>query len=386
VRVPDCHQHKIIAEDAMTITKKQPMTLSRVAMAGRLGIALVMVLGVARGAAAQDDATEAVPRIEVSATEFDFGEVWQGQPVQKEFTVKNTGTAPLELRLRRSCGCTPVSTPKSLLAPGEADSFTISYDTAKRRGRANQRVTLVTNDPLRGNVEIKITGNVKRLYTVTPADGLVFQRLMVDSRETKSVRFVSAYDGPLNLRLPPGQDFGCFDVELREIEPGREYEMTARTKPPLTEEVARIEVVLETGLADIPTVSVPVRAWVQPDFACQTQLLRAARQSIVSMTHNIGFEFRADKPVKLVEVRPSFAKIEYEILPPVPRSGQEEWLVQTLRVTLPPGNELPDGELYIDILTDSSDPRHARIRVPIEVVEPRTGGQRRQVAPSSEQP
>ena len=75
------------------------------------------------------------PRLELSPTVFNFGEVWEGMPARQEFAVKNTGDAPLTLTLKTYCGCTPVTRPKSPLPPGESTTFTVSYST-KRKGPA----------------------------------------------------------------------------------------------------------------------------------------------------------------------------------------------------------------------------------------------------------
>ena len=315
------------------------------------------------------------PRLELSSTEFDFGEVWQGEPVSQDFTVRNAGTAPLELSLSRSCGCTALTKPRSPLPPGESDVFSIAYDTVKRKGKAKQRVTLTTNDAARPSVNISVTGNVKPLYNSSPPEGLRFYRLTTEESATKSIKFRNRYDGPLNFRLAAGQDFGPFEIVLKEIKPGQEYEMTATTQPPLKENLARIEVVLETGIERTPTVVIPVQAWVQPDVTCQTKLLRVARQSIVPMQQNIGLEFRADKPVQITEVRPSTDTIKYEILAPVPRRGQGDWLLQTVRVTLPAGDQLPPGDAELVIFTDSTDPRYQKFTIPVRVVEPQGEGQ-----------
>ena len=147
----------------------------------------------AEGAAGVPESADSsgVPRLELSPTALNFGEVWQGERAAGEFTVRNVGTAPLTLTLKSSCGCTVASKPRSPLEPGESDTFRITYDTFKRKGKANQTVTLTTNDPDQPNVRIAVTGEVKPLYSTSPAEGLVFDRLTSDSQVTQTLRIES---------------------------------------------------------------------------------------------------------------------------------------------------------------------------------------------------
>ena len=307
------------------------------------------------------------PRAELSPTELNFGEVWQGTPAKGEFTLQNVGTAPLKVRVKSTCGCTPVTKPKSPLAPGESTTFTISYDTLKRKGRANQRITLTTNDPVHGKFEIKVTGNVKPLYKATPRDGVFFHKLHADSRLTQTVTFTNEYESPLHLKLKEGQDFGPFEVMLQEIRPGAEYVLTTTTRPPLPPKMARLGVVLETGLEQPPELNIPVVAYVQPDVLCRPSELRVARQLTVATTQHLQVSHRADKPIQITAVRPSHQAVTYELRKPSPpRAG---WVIQAINVTFPPGSELPQSDAWIDIITDSSDERFQTLRVKIQVVD-----------------
>ena len=131
----------------------------------------VLAAGIGAVAAAQQ--TEpAKPRLELSAQEWNFGEVWQGLPVKHEVKVTNAGTAPLTITVTSSCGCTVPTPPKSPLDPGESGTMTISYDAAHRRGPANQTLTIATNDPERATVSFVVRGEVKPTYDVTPVDVL----------------------------------------------------------------------------------------------------------------------------------------------------------------------------------------------------------------------
>ncbi len=319
---------------------------------------------------ASPPAGSGTPRLQLSSTSMDFGEVWQGEPAIGDFTLKNVGTAPLTLSVKSSCGCTVATKPRSPLPPGESDTLRISYDTLKRKGKAHQQVTITTNDPDQPSVQIAVNGEVKPLYAATPTEGLIFDRLTSDSQVTQSLRIQSKYQGgPLRLKLREGQDFTPFAIELKEIQPGAEFELTATTKPPLNDEFARLTIALETGLERAPEIHIPVHANVQQDVSYRPRLLRAQRLLIVPKEETITVTYRADRPIKVAEVKPSAASIKVELPPAHPQRESTAWMQQPIRITLPPGDQLPTGEVWIDIRTDSREPRFAEFRIPVQIVE-----------------
>jgi hypothetical protein len=197
--------------------------------------------------------------MELSPTEFDFKEVWQGLPAEGEFAIKNVGTAALVLDTRSSCGCTVATKPKSPLEPGETTKFKISYNTS-HAGTAQKTVTVTTNDPEQPSAVIRVSGTVKPLVAATPSDRIAFNDLETNSVESRTVQLESQYDAPLHLKLRENPNPGPFTVELKELEPGKRYELTATTKPPLPVNTNSTTVVLDTGLEKAPTVSVYLTA------------------------------------------------------------------------------------------------------------------------------
>jgi len=346
-------------------------------MGNRIRIVLLIglsatIAGYATGAdqPASTPAEAGTPKLEISSTLLDFVEVWQGEPVAAEFTVKNVGTAPLTLSVKSSCGCAAPTPPKSPLAPGEQDTFIITYDTLRRKGKASQQVTLSTNDPEQPTVVIFIRGNVKPLYvTDPPEEGLVFHGLTTDQVATRKLRFESRYDGPLYLKLKEGQDPGPFGVDFQAIEPGRVYELTATTRPPLKEDVTRIELVIETGLEKSPQLKILLHMHVRPDVTCRPKMLRATRRSIAPIEQALALVYRADRPIHIKAVRPTLSAITCQVQEPRPERGGSAWMEQIVKVKLPPGSQFPEGQVVIEIETDSPDPRYQRFKIPVEIVE-----------------
>lgn len=120
-------------------------------------VALAVVLFASRTAA------ESPGRIELSATEFDFGTIPNTEAVKQVFQVRNPGQGWLEIAgVSTSCGCTTAEVADRRLAPGEVTELTVSYDPLAHDGATGDFVRLVyirSDDPStpEASVTIRVT-------------------------------------------------------------------------------------------------------------------------------------------------------------------------------------------------------------------------------------
>lgn len=319
-----------------------------------------------------DPEVEAVggPRLEISTRDWDFGTVWQGVPLELQITLKNVGDAPLVFEdTKTSCGCALSTRPKSPLSPGESCEIKISYASKTKMGKAHQTITLVTNDPLQRLVPITIRGEVKPCYEVDPKNGLIFGTLLRTARETRAMSILNRYEKPLSLRLEKNQEAGPFEFELKQVEPGQRYELSATSLPPIASGTYNGRVVLSTSLEHMPEITIPVFARVAPPIEVRGKL-RWPRSSVMDMKQRIWLVHPSDQPVEVREVKASheMIKVEYRV------AGESSTAVAPLGqyeiwVTLPPGDLIPPGDPpAIEILTTSDDPEYRKLTVPIQIV------------------
>jgi hypothetical protein len=313
-----------------------------------------------------------LPHLELSPDVVNFGVVWQGQPVKHDVTLKNVGSAPLEITdVSSSCGCTVPTRPKSPLAPGESSTMTISYDSARRVGPANQTVTVITNEPERTKVAIRLTGEVKALYDLQPQEGLVFGQLYRSSAEVRTVTITNKYPEPLHLSLPEQPDVGPFTLELKEVEPGVRYALTATTKPPLKVDRFQGLVTVQTGIELVPEIRVPLYGFVQPPVSVRPSKLFLPKNSVSEMKRVLQLSYARDYPVEIVSVQamPASIKAVAEKAEPGPDGKPVDTYKVT--VTLPPGEMIPAGvEPTIEITTSAKDPEYQHLEVPVHIVYP----------------
>jgi hypothetical protein len=87
-------------------------------------------------------------------SQFDFGVIKQGIPVEHYFEFKNDGDAPLLINnVKTSCGCTVSSFPQEPIMPGESEKIIVTYNAAKV-GKFNKIVTVFSND---SSIESKLS-------------------------------------------------------------------------------------------------------------------------------------------------------------------------------------------------------------------------------------
>lgn len=97
------------------------------------------------------------PQMSFDKTEYDFGEILQGEIVSYTFKFKNTGNADLVISSHStSCGCTVPEYPKGAIAPGEEGNITIQFNSNGKKGVQNKSIVLVTNcEPPNFSLNIK---------------------------------------------------------------------------------------------------------------------------------------------------------------------------------------------------------------------------------------
>ena len=77
---------------------------------------------------------------------INFGNIIQGEKVNIDFRIKNTGKGDLIIaNPKASCGCTVAKLPKKLLIPGEEGEIKVTFDSKGKTGKQSKRVTLMTN-------------------------------------------------------------------------------------------------------------------------------------------------------------------------------------------------------------------------------------------------
>lgn len=101
------------------------------------------------------------PRIAVEPDHFDFGRVVQERTLNKQFSIRNFGTADLTVeRVSTTCGCTAALLDNKVIKPGGSAALRVTFDTRTYNGKVARSVLIKSNDPQRPTFELKIEATV----------------------------------------------------------------------------------------------------------------------------------------------------------------------------------------------------------------------------------
>jgi hypothetical protein len=304
-------------------------------------------------------------KVDVTPPDFRFGEVWQGAETKREFTIKNNGETALRLKADANCGCTVPTQPKSPLEPGESTTITVRYDTT-RPGQAHKKAFIKLAETNQQVHEIPVEGTVKAVWEAKPSDRVVFQDLELDAEATQTVTLENKTGKPLNLRLQPEQDFGKFNIELKEVKAGEVYELKATTKPPLTKGFNRAAVQLDPGATEYGRLTINVSANVQPRVMAIPLRLPVAPDATEATAHTVRVQYVAAKPVKIVGVKTDVGPVQWEELPAQQSPNPEnKFATHQLRVQVPPAAQIPEAGAKLIIQTDDPAPEYKELTIPI---------------------
>ncbi|GAA4469334.1 hypothetical protein GCM10023093_28610 [Nemorincola caseinilytica] len=102
------------------------------------------------------------PVMKFSDTSHNFGTIHEGETVSHEFAFTNTGKTPLIISSASgSCGCTVPEYPKEPIAPGQAATLKVTFNSAGKGGHQEKSVTLITNT-LQGRQMLFIQAEVEK--------------------------------------------------------------------------------------------------------------------------------------------------------------------------------------------------------------------------------
>jgi len=105
--------------------------------------------------------TAPAPRIAVEPASFDFGRVVPQRTLQRQFSVRNFGSADLDVeRVSTTCGCTAALLDDKVVKPGGSAALRVSFETRNYSGKVTRSVLIRSNDPAHPTVELKLQATV----------------------------------------------------------------------------------------------------------------------------------------------------------------------------------------------------------------------------------
>jgi ubiquitin-protein ligase len=301
------------------------------------------------------------PIIQFDSTTFDFGKAAFGTKIQHTYVVTNKGDQPLEIsNVHPSCGCTTAGTFTHRIEPGQSGAIPIQFDSGHGGpGNIIKTIDVTSNAKNEPHVSLRLTGNVWKPIETIPATTIINIAADATNGVSRSVKIVNNSDQLVTLSPPTSSTRG-FSAELKEIKPGREFELVITAEPPFNNGYSSANISMNCSYPGTPVVSVMATAAVTPavQFYPSQISLNAVpadrwftnRVTIRSTTTNVL--------LALSNPQASDSRIQVEVRPERPTG------TFTLTVAFPPGFELQPGE-RAEVSVQSNHPRYPVIKVPV---------------------
>lgn len=136
------------------------------------------------------------PQFYSSVREKHIGTVYEGDAARYAFPIKNTGDAPLIVRVSGvSCQCNLPYGKELIIGPGKTDELVLE-DTATKPGNYHVYAQLWTNDPIAGSVRVVLSYELAQRVTLVP-----------ESIELESVDWPKEQVETIWLHMAPGTSF-----------------------------------------------------------------------------------------------------------------------------------------------------------------------------------
>jgi hypothetical protein len=101
------------------------------------------------------------PVMTFTETEFDFGDIKQGDRVEHTFEFTNTGEADLIITsARATCGCTVPEYTEEPIKPGKSGKIKVTFNSTGKKGQTSKTITVVCNTAIE-NEKLTIKTNIQ---------------------------------------------------------------------------------------------------------------------------------------------------------------------------------------------------------------------------------
>ncbi|MBN1342544.1 MAG: DUF1573 domain-containing protein [Phycisphaerae bacterium] len=308
--------------------------------------------------ASQPAATGPRPRIEAEDPIFDIGRRWSTEPpIRHDFVLKNSGEATLEIKgVVSSCGCTTVGAKQVKLEPGETWKLPVELDLKTQKPLVAHRITVYSNDPQQGKLELKIRGFIRAPVVISPRNAHFFGQIDKDATRTHEAVIKNQTDEAMDLKVARS-DGETFTAKIEAVTPGKEYKLIMTARPPYKSGVTVGKIELSTGLTREPTLEIRPQVYVPPRLMVVPSRLTVAQPLPVGAREVVSVRNNGDTDVKVTGVTTGLEGVTTEI------RSLREGKIHNIDIRLPNGLKIPAGGGELIIRTDDKEMPELKVQI-----------------------
>ena len=302
-------------------------------------------------------ATTNAPKIQFTSTIFDFGTSSNGNPVRADFVFTNTGNAPLEIiDVKPGCGCTTAGAWDRRVEPGRTGTIPLQLSVANVAGTVLKTATVTCNDSKQPTVVLQIKGEIWKPIDVAPTV-VVFNPAKPQTNEVRVVRVTNRTGVPLQITdLQSGNP--SFRATLKEVTPGKEFEIAIATVPPLKAGNVQGAITAKSSSTNLPNITISAIAMVpQPVVATPAQLMVQSGPLAKAAQYDVTIWNNQTAPITLSAPTVSLTNVMIEV------GERQTGHVFSVALKFPAGFQLPPGQ-RAELKVNTSDPQVPVVTVP----------------------
>ena len=302
------------------------------------------------------------PEIQFETPVFDFGKALMGEEVQHDFVFTNTGSATLIVsNVEPKCGCTVTKPWTREVEPGKTGIIPITLRTSGLiNGPATKYVGVKCNAKVSPETILQMKGTIYTLIEMIPPRPVL---TMISDTETNAVAVVKILNhGETAVEL---SELKCSNpgvtAKLRTVTPGKEFELTLETVPPVAPGNSEAVVTLKTSLPQLPVLTVQGLLFSRAALMVTPSTLMVPHGPLTEVTTGMiqVYNLSTAHPTLTLST-PAVNAAGVGVKMREDKAGKHFELM----LTFPPGFEVPKGS-NVEVTVKSSHPQFGVIRVPV---------------------
>ena len=280
-------------------------------------------------AASTKDPGKKYPSVELDEDDYDFGSMDGHATGTHEFIFRNVGDAPLELEAgATTCKCTLSDIGDGSILPGQSGSVTLEWKGKGLVGPFAQTASILTNDPKKRKVDLRIHGELTAKTRVIP-DVLVFSSVMAGHSAQGDVRIYGYMDEPLDIAGYEVDDPESLEVSFsamssNEVEE-EEYaicgqRMSVTLKPGLPPGPFKRKIRVMTNVEGLEELTIPVEGTISSEisifgagWSAERGVLRFGTlgnaKAVRKLLVRVGGPHPENVQFEVAEVQPEFVQV-----------------------------------------------------------------------------
>jgi hypothetical protein len=297
-------------------------------------------------------------KIQFETPVYDFGKVKCGDLVKYTYIFTNTGSDVLEVtHVQPSCGCTTAGEWTRKVDPGKTGAIPVQFNSQNFNGQVFKTVSVNCNDKQQPTVMLQLKGTIWKPIDLSPPYTVL--TIPPDAGNASTVVKITVnMDQPVDV-FEPESNNKAFAAELKTNAPGKEFQLTISTVPPVSTGNLQAKITLKTSATNTPTLEVPFWANIQPAILIMPPQLQLPASPLASkMTPSITIQNNSTNQLAITEPAVNLPGVEVQV------KEMQPGRMYSVVLSFPEGFEIPAGQ-QIAFTAKSSLTQSPTIRVPI---------------------